>query len=444
MKYVRYLSLSVVVAFLAACTQQAPPSASTEAVSFYAVPQDVQANSTELVGWSFSDGAVVEVIGTGLGSEDMASCEVVEATLPISDPGSVQKLYAQVVIKGKSANPNTDPPDIVTVSTGPQTKTWTLDGSDSDTLTQSFVNPQGQPDLTEGGQVYEGSFDAAASITATVEGAVTEGFCQPRAFVVYVFRDSDTALSAGKTPNYYVYWNEDSPSATETISLPSEFPGGDVEVTFAIADLESDSRNVVVSASAGGVSESASFTTPNQRDELLITTLTLQNVLAGTTSVTATVESPDGTGDSVYWNGLNVTITETPPPPPPPPPGDEGCTPGYWKNHTDSWTATGYSPSQTIGSVFSGASAFPSLASQTLLQGLQGGGGPGTLGGAKILLRAAVAALLNASHPDVAYPHTVNSVIDDVNAALASNNRNTMLSLATALDRDNNLGCPLN
>ena len=32
----------------------------------------------------------------------------------------------------------------------------------------------------------------------------------------------------------------------------------------------------------------------------------------------------------------------------------------------------------------------------------------------------------------------------DVNAALASGNRSTMLSLASALDADNNLGCPLN
>jgi hypothetical protein len=55
-----------------------------------------------------------------------------------------------------------------------------------------------------------------------------------------------------------------------------------------------------------------------------------------------------------------------------------------------------------------------------------------------------VAALLNSAHPDVDYPRTTSSVIADVNAALASNNRTTMLNLASALDRDNNLGCPLN
>jgi hypothetical protein len=31
-----------------------------------------------------------------------------------------------------------------------------------------------------------------------------------------------------------------------------------------------------------------------------------------------------------------------------------------------------------------------------------------------------------------------------VNAAIASNNRNTILNLASGLDAKNNLGCPLN
>ena len=31
-----------------------------------------------------------------------------------------------------------------------------------------------------------------------------------------------------------------------------------------------------------------------------------------------------------------------------------------------------------------------------------------------------------------------------VNAALASGDRDTMLSAASSIDRDNNLGCPLN
>jgi hypothetical protein len=124
--------------------------------------------------------------------------------------------------------------------------------------------------------------------------------------------------------------------------------------------------------------------------------------------------------------------------------GDQGCTPGYWKNHTGSWPPTGYSTGQKVGNVFAAVNtSYPSLVNATLLQALGFGGGPGSQGAAEILLRAGVAGLLNAAHPDVAYPRTEASVITDVNNALASGNRDTMLALAALLDADNNRGCPL-
>ena len=83
------------------------------------------------------------------------------------------------------------------------------------------------------------------------------------------------------------------------------------------------------------------------------------------------------------------------------------------------------------------------LDNRTLLQALNFQGGTTTLAAARILLRAAVAALLNAASPDVDYPLTVAQVIAQVNAALASGDRSTMLSLANQLDQFNNLGCPL-
>jgi hypothetical protein len=123
----------------------------------------------------------------------------------------------------------------------------------------------------------------------------------------------------------------------------------------------------------------------------------------------------------------------------------EGCTPGYWKQsqHLDSWTATGYTTSQTLESVFDVPNSF-GLDTRTLLQALDFQGGSGTTAAARNLLRAAVAALLNAAHPDVDYPLTTAEVINAVNAALATNNRNTILRLARTLDGYNNLGCPLN
>src|SRR5215210_89257 len=168
------------------------------------------------------------------------------------------------------------------------------------------------------------------------------------------------------------------------------------------------------------------------------------NIPAGVASTTAQLfsEPVNQNPDSLLWvlGVLRLPL----PGPGPNETGDEGCTPGYWKNHEDSWAGTGYAPGQTVGSVFSGSAAFPSLASKTLLQTLAGGGGPGLEGAAKILLRAAVAALLNAGHSGVDYPRTTAEILADTNAALTSGNRDTMLNLANGLDNDNNRGCPLN
>ena len=78
-----------------------------------------------------------------------------------------------------------------------------------------------------------------------------------------------------------------------------------------------------------------------------------------------------------------------------------------------------------------------------MLQALSFQGGSGVLGAARNLLRAAVAALLNAASSEVDYPLSVAQVIQRVNAALASNNRATILALAAELDALNNAGCPL-
>ncbi|HEX7185807.1 MAG TPA: hypothetical protein VF756_28540 [Thermoanaerobaculia bacterium] len=127
-----------------------------------------------------------------------------------------------------------------------------------------------------------------------------------------------------------------------------------------------------------------------------------------------------------------------------PPTGNQGCTPGYWKNHEDSWPATGYSTSQRVQSVFAQASGYPSLGSASLHEALSFDGGSTLDGAAGNLLRAAVASLLDSAHPGVNYPRSTASVISDVNAALATRNRDQILSLASEIDRDNNLGCPLN
>jgi len=118
----------------------------------------------------------------------------------------------------------------------------------------------------------------------------------------------------------------------------------------------------------------------------------------------------------------------------------EGCSLGFWKNHTGAWETLDAAAS--VGSLFTEAAAH-GLDDATLLQALSFHGGSTLTGAAQNLLRQAVAAVLNAYHGSVDYPRTVAEITLDVNAALNSGNRSTILSLAAALDGDNNLGCPL-
>jgi hypothetical protein len=124
---------------------------------------------------------------------------------------------------------------------------------------------------------------------------------------------------------------------------------------------------------------------------------------------------------------------------------NQGCTPGFWKQdfHFGFWKT--YLTTQTIGSVFTGVSFQDALGSETLLEALQGGGGRDLLGAETILLRAAVAALLNASSGSIAYPFTTAQIITAVKTAIASDSRDSILALEAILNSANNGpgGCPI-
>ena len=78
-------------------------------------------------------------------------------------------------------------------------------------------------------------------------------------------------------------------------------------------------------------------------------------------------------------------------------------TPGYWKvsKHLSEWQETGYDPLDSFGGVFHIKTIF----NMKLIDVLHLGGG-----GTKALGRHAVAAILNASHPDVSYLYTAEEV----------------------------------
>ncbi len=135
--------------------------------------------------------------------------------------------------------------------------------------------------------------------------------------------------------------------------------------------------------------------------------------------------------------GETVTCTFTNTYTPPPPPAGEYCSPGYWKNHPQSWV--GYTPNQLFSSVFEStainwsAKGKPgSVANPTLLQALEGNGG-----GVTSLARAAVGALLNASAIDS--PLEVADVISIFNAASPSGNLEAAKAELTFAEN-----CPLN
>ena len=147
----------------------------------------------------------------------------------------------------------------------------------------------------------------------------------------------------------------------------------------------------------------------------------------GSTSDTTTTGTTT-TGTTTTGTTTTTTTTE--------PPGAGGCTPGYWKNHTEDWV--GYAPGQTVGSVFANAGG---LGSMTLLQALKNGGGE-TLDDAKrLLIHHAVAALLNSAHPDVDYAFTSAQVVSWTSDMLTSSDRDAILALKDLFDLENNRGC---
>jgi hypothetical protein len=121
--------------------------------------------------------------------------------------------------------------------------------------------------------------------------------------------------------------------------------------------------------------------------------------------------------------------------------GSQGCSPGYWKNHLLSWQSTDYSNSQYVKSVFSAAVGYDTV---SLLDALKLKGGSGVDGAVRILVRAAVASLLNSTSTGVASPVWATQSILDVNQAITNGDRDAILALADNLDLNNNLICPMN
>ncbi len=115
-----------------------------------------------------------------------------------------------------------------------------------------------------------------------------------------------------------------------------------------------------------------------------------------------------------------------------------GCTPGYWKNHLESWDD--YDPSDLFSAVFSAdpfdvGSGKKVVNDPDLLEALNANGG-----GISALARHATAALLNAAHSLVSYPMSESAVIDLVQDAIESGDYETAKNI---LADNNEIGCSI-
>lgn len=133
----------------------------------------------------------------------------------------------------------------------------------------------------------------------------------------------------------------------------------------------------------------------------------------------------------------------------------DGCTPGYWKQdqHLDSWIPTGFRPldardalqkADTFNAVF-GVSQYvrsDGTTPYTLLEVMRelngNGGGVGDPISTNLGFHA-VAALLNAAHPNVNFGYTSGEII-----TLFRNNMHNGAALKDSLAMLNERGCPLN
>ncbi len=116
----------------------------------------------------------------------------------------------------------------------------------------------------------------------------------------------------------------------------------------------------------------------------------------------------------------------------------EGLSHGYWKTHTDKWHF--YCTDTCLNDIFDIPDEF-SIGDDSFLDALNFGGGSDLEDAAKLLLQQAVAALLNAVDDEINYPLNVTEIINQVDDALDSMDRDTILDLKDLLDEYNNLGC---
>lgn len=232
---------------------------------------------------------------------------------------------------------------------------------------------------------------------------------------------------------------QNDPTA-DKITLSGIPEGSTVMLNYMLNSGVAGSPITNVSQTFTGQSGTASYSIPYPEDT---TQWPYQDstIRAINVAVSVAVIAKDGKPVKVSSKPWRVVCKPTPPDDPPPT-KIAGCTPGYWRQvgdpwshspgqHLDSWGPTGYHPADSFDDVFGVSSSFGDLGT---VVNSPGGGHE------RQMAFHAVAALLNAAHPDVPYPMTTGEVIGAVQAAYLSGD---FAAAHNLFEGYNEIGCPL-
>ena len=229
-----------------------------------------------------------DILGIGMGSNTKHKAQ---AKLVIPNSANVVELYGQLAAKNQGAAkyvrfiyPNNQYVEMA-VPTSPAPRTW-------------------------GVLWYGADLNPSAHIRGRwfLQTSGTKGHI-PRAFVLYPTYNNPNqeyvnVFEVINTSDSQVYWNVAEgwiPSQQLVIDIPAPLARVNFNVELAVVDNDKDARPVIVTVTAGGVTQTQSPVSPNKGDLLNILSFTLANVPAGTGEIVITITSPDP-----YTNGLGA------------------------------------------------------------------------------------------------------------------------------------------
>jgi hypothetical protein len=199
---------------------------------------------------------------------------------------------------------------------------------------------------------------------------------------------------------------------------------GDVDLYFEINDAAAGILGEIV----GPIAPQGEY-----RDEVEVPVECIDGTVSNTVIVTGYCE------DETLVDEIEVTAECTCG-------GEEGCTPGFWKNHPACWCEA-YTPDMLVSEVWTALQdpAYDSFDGDTLMDALKYGGGRGLEGSVRNMLRHATAALLNACNDNVDYPVGVDLIIELGDAALATEDIDVIQELHSVVAGFNeDYPCPIN